>query len=103
MKYNPAFIEPMLCLSTVHLIKRTCDTFADGQIEGWPIFHKNEYGAFVHCNSGGISKVPQDLRRVMEFARGYSIQWIKFDPDGCEIDELPIYRASWEISEGDTP
>lgn len=94
-----SLIEPLLCLCTVHLTKRTCDTITyEERVVGWPIWYGNEYGAFVHVSPywRDYEDAPEDLMRCIEFAHKEGIAWIKFDPDGNVVDDLPTYNETWE-------
>jgi hypothetical protein len=88
-------IEPLLCLSTSHITQETCDQLVYTEYrEGWPSIYPNEYGAFipVHTCASREAQGPPDLAYVLDFARANNIQWIKFDPDGHVIDDLPTYE-----------
>lgn len=91
-------IEPLICLSTLHLTKETCDVIStpDQTPTHWPIVYPNEYGAFVYVNGDQFYGGPPDLAAVLQFARANDIVWIKFDPDGSVIDELKTYDSTWE-------
>ena len=88
-------IEPLLCLSTAHITKETCDALDDSHRPDLPVCYPNEYGGFVHvCEPCIVDESPQgppDLAEVLAFARSHGIVWIKFDPDGHELDDLPTY------------
>ena len=85
-------IEPMICLSTLHITRDTCDNLV-GNTPGMPIHYPNEYGAFVAVSSS--QRGPKDLAEVLDWAKANGIAWVKFDPDGSVIDDLPVYEELW--------
>lgn len=87
------FNEPLICLSTLHVSKETCDSL-DGRTIGNPIHYPNEYGAFIYVLSD--FKGPDDLARVLNFAASEGFIWVKLDPDGAVLADLPIYESTWE-------
>jgi hypothetical protein len=101
-----AFIEPLVCLSTVHLTKETCDTYSEvgSEIirEQGVISYPNEYGCFVVVPSGmeieelQDQHAPEDMLKVLRLANAFGLSWVKFDPDGEEVDFLPTYHESWQ-------
>lgn len=96
-------LEPLLALSTVHLSRETCDALAIYP-NAWPlVIYPNDYGAFVHVSELKLLTVdglPKDLARVVQFASERRISWIKFDADAQEIEGLPTYRNTWDMSGG---
>lgn len=88
-------IEPMICLSTLHLTKDTCEGFNSFYdfVGGYPIHYPNEYGSFVCVAS--VNRGPPDLAEVLDWAKFNGIAWVKFDPDGSVIDTLPTYDETW--------
>lgn len=100
-------LEPLLALSTVHLSRTTCDELSTYPND-WPlVFYPNDYGAFVHVSELKLltlDGLPEDLARVVQFASERRISWIKFDADAQEIEGLPTYRNTWDMSvSGDPP
>lgn len=115
---EPPFMK-LLDLSTAHIQERTCNGWFHEQqvkeqsetIEGPtgvvfsyipPVvfYEKGEYGWFVHVSTDwGFSSpeeplhqdVPEDLKRVLEYAARAGADWIMFDRDGEHNDELPVY------------
>lgn len=81
-------IEPLLAVSTGHLNTATLEDLQSGRIE-WVITYPNEYGAFVLVTDALMESVPEDLRNVMNWAREHGIHWVKLDPDGTVINDLP--------------
>lgn len=94
-------LEPLLALSTVHLSRVTCDALATYPSR-WPlVFYPNDYGAFVHVGEPAqlqVDELPSDLAYVMRFAAGKGIVWVKFDADAQELEGLPTYRNTWDMS-----
>lgn len=84
-------IETLACLSTTHLTRGTCQRLSSGELG----FYANEYGAFVWINQNHpLDMLPKDLRKVYEWAIGQKLDWLKFDPDGQVVPELPV--CDWE-------
>jgi hypothetical protein len=102
-----AFIEPLVCLSTVHLTKETCDTYSEvgPEIirEQGVVSYPNEYGCFVRVPSGNEiedlqgENTPTDMLKVLCLANAFGLSWVKFDPDGEEVDFLPTYHETWQL------
>lgn len=49
------------------------------------------YGWFVHASEEPDALVPSDLAAVMAHARSLGAEYIAFDCDAAEIDELPVF------------
>lgn len=83
--------ESLACLSTTHLTQGTCQRLASGELG----FYPNEYGAFIWINRNHpLDALPKDLRKVYEWAIEQNLDWLKFDPDGQTVPELPV--CNWE-------
>lgn len=85
-------IEPMICLSTLHITRDTCDGF-NAFPDQYPIHYPNKFGSFVCVASE--NRGPSDLAAVLDWAEANGIAWVKFDPDGSVIDDLPTYDSTW--------
>ncbi|USM11459.1 hypothetical protein vBCbaSRXM_14 [Citromicrobium phage vB_CbaS-RXM] len=67
---EPESIERLECLSTVF----QCD-----------------YGALLSTSATVPAKWPEDIQTVKDFAREQGCDYVMWDRDGPEIDELPKY------------
>ena len=87
-------IARMMVLSTGHLTERTRNTWIKEECP-WACFEKGEYGWFMYvCDDMGICEapdVPIELRSALHVARLRGCEWIMFDRDGPEIEDLPYY------------
>lgn len=109
----------LLDLSTCHIQESTCNGWFPDQLDKQlnetyagstgiefryiaPVvfYGKGEYGWFVHVSSDWKEStpeeplepsVPEDLRRVLEYAARAGADWIMFDRDGERVDPLPVY------------
>ena len=95
-------IRRMLGVSTAHITKETSD-WLDEQAklnaerestDGFTLCHcaSHYYGHFVYADEEARDRTeyPEDLRRVMAFARDrHDCDYILFDCDGEEYDVLP--------------
>ena len=102
-------IDRTLVLSTAHVSKATADILngdaperdglkpaIDGHVADWGC-----YGWVVWCGGQTVPKIeldaemlymPADLHRVVMFARDNNCQYVRFDCDADEIDELPTWE-----------
>ncbi len=93
---SEAVVFLVMDCSTVHLRLETLQAIRDEHVGH--LLYPNPYGAFCwvpdEADFGEIDEetVPQDLIDVLRFARKESCDWIKFDCDGTEYDELPKYE-----------
>lgn len=90
-------IEKLICLSTLHLKRETVERIQN-EIGPW---YGNEYGAFVYAQDEDIlldahRGYSKDLATVMAFACQQGLDWVKFDPDGHVLSNLPTYDSEWE-------
>ena len=52
---------------------------------GWLVYAHDEYGG------DDADEVPEELKRVIAWAKERGADWIKFDRDGAEYEELPTW------------
>lgn len=99
-------LESLLTVSTVHISRQTLDALSDMPTDWFVVAYPNEYGALICVGSlaDGRSSMPEDMLGLLEFGRANSIDWIKLDADGPEIEGLPTYRNTWDLdAEGSQP
>ncbi|RRJ54693.1 hypothetical protein EHV15_34410 [Paenibacillus oralis] len=92
-------IHSMLEVSTAHLSKETLKWLGEhaDSIEpsGFIVYAKSEYGYFIPIIDSDDSlsedrSIPDDLRKVIEFAESQQCTWIMIERDGFVIDQLPL-------------
>lgn len=52
------------------------------------------YGCFVYASEEPDDRVPSDLAAIMDYARARGAEYVNFDCDASEIDELPTFDWS---------
>lgn len=89
-------ISNMLTLSTGHITEETSELLSrepdDNTLQ--LTFYPNTFGGFLYVNnidSSIIETLPQDLSACVSLAQKQNCQWLQFDCDADEIDELPTY------------
>jgi len=87
-------IEKYMDLSTGYVTRETAE-WLDEQPSGIIMYPKGEYGWFIY--TGYIDELPEvipdDLVRVIKYARKKKCGWIVLDRDGDDdIMELPFYE-----------
>lgn len=91
-------INQYLDLSTGHITDRTCNVWASRN--PYPVVATYPCGVIVavpselpeqHPDTPRNIMIPEDLKRVIEYARSKGCALIRFDSDGDFIDELPSY------------
>lgn len=98
---NPfaAGLEPLVCISTVHLSASTIDDLSNGTLN--VISYSNEYGDFVYVPPADEqdelqNDIPEDLATVMKLCQEQGIVWIKFDRDGAHFGFLQDFSSEYE-------
>lgn len=97
-------ISTMITLSTCHITKET-DKWLKSEAENTDcgsglIVYEKDCGYFIMTPDSFDFEdmdVPEDLRRVLEFAIKTRITWICLDADGPVEEILPVYEWSKEI------
>lgn len=92
-------IKKMLAVSTKHISKKTCEWLNEqGKINATS--HETQkmadihcashaYGHIVYCHDDGTEDYPEDLVKVLDFARlTHDCNYVDFDNAGEEWDEL---------------
>jgi hypothetical protein len=96
-------IAKMLILSTSHVTNETrlkMEQWAEGEADenGFipTVYRKGDYGWIIHVHEAesemDTDRFPEDVTAAIVFARGQGCQWIMYDCDADEIDELPTYE-----------
>lgn len=93
-------IDKMLSLSTAHITKATGDWLdeqskltANNEME-LITYPKGEYGWFIPLYKEMFEEqkiIPESLLLILGYAWGTGCQWIMFDNEIEEIDDLPKY------------
>ena len=92
-------IHSILVLSTGHLTERDCNEWM--HTCPWSCFEKGEYGWFMYAcpDEDGAeddktiaADVPMAVRSAIHKARQLGCEWIMFDRDGPELEDLPHYE-----------
>jgi len=89
-------IIKMLDLSTAHIRQETGDWLTNCSYHdtGDPIVYaKQDYGWFVYAypDEEIPEEIPEDLLKVIKYARKKKCIWIMLDGDAPDIKELPVY------------
>ena len=89
-------IAKMLVLSTGHIDEITASRMTDEPytFEHVNVYGKGEYGWFVNVREEIADREaqPKSLADCLDFAARQGCQWIMFDRDGDQVDELPTYE-----------
>lgn len=98
-------ITKMLTISTAHITQETAELLdkvcKDGGYSRLIVYNKvakyiggtEEYGWFIYCKVGLPDlNVPEDLLKVMCFARDNDCDWLCLDRDGDVVDSLDKYK-----------
>lgn len=81
-------IRKVLVLSTRHLSRQTCQSYGD-----WPVISSHDHGLYAYVGDEPelYSDAPEDLQRVLAFAKKHGCTEVKFDCDGNQVTALPVY------------
>ena len=92
----------MLCLSTAHITPKTSAMLANDEIDDVTCYKKGNWGYFIFVpacvEENGSSDIPDDLRKVMDFARENGCLWVMLDCACACVDSLSEY--DWSESVG---
>lgn len=84
-------ISKMLTVSTAHINKETAKML-DGDID-IVIYDKGVYGWFIHIPDDPEEyNIPQELLKLMKFAKDLDCDWLCLDSDGEILDYLETYE-----------
>lgn len=84
--------ETLLVLSTGHLTESCCNRFLSDHDGPW--HEKADYGWFVHVEAThrwDLELIPMSLLDCIDFAADNNCEWIMFDRDGPQEDQLTYY------------
>lgn len=84
-------IYKTLCLSTAHISKETARQLDDDDLDIF-IVGKNEYSYTLYSEFDPEDDLPDDLRRVLEYAGSHDCRFVYLDSDEDIIPELPTYE-----------
>ena len=81
-------IQKIMTLSTAHIKEQTAK-FLDKSA-----YKKSEYGWFlpIEDRSYDTTTIPEDLKKVIEFAKDHGCSWLCLDRDGPILDYLDTYE-----------
>lgn len=85
----------MLELSTGHVSKETAAKLDESECPGVSSYPKGEYGWWVYAESYGKEEAgndaPPDLVDCLRFAQSIGCDWIMFDRDVDQLENLVTY------------
>lgn len=88
-------IQKYLDLSTGHVSAATAEWLDMNarKLISYKIQLKGEYGWLIFALSEEFDvEVPEDLLKVINYAKAKKCTWIMFDRDGATIDKLPYFE-----------
>lgn len=93
-------LQQVLVLSSDHynpkadyLFRSDCVSYEMGEF-GWLVMIPGSLD-----ESEFMAQRLPEIREAISYARQLGADWIRFDPDGPIMDDLPIYEAEWEAME----
>lgn len=91
---KPAPIEPLMAVSNAHVTPAAL-AWMEGGGSG-SIFYPNEYGGFLYLGGPELGTfgdaVPKEVQKIAAWGREQGLVWVKFDPDGCDVDGLAVFE-----------
>lgn len=91
-KFEELPILDMLELSTAHISENTARLLENNECKDLILSAWMEYGWIIYTNSTLTTDVPEDLARVLRYAHGLGISYVKIDRDGEVLESLPTYE-----------
>ena len=86
-------IRKFLTLSTAHVTNETRLILDETSTKDWPVFgFGGVYGWVIYAHDENLGEIPEDLWRVIEYARANGCDYVMFDADADMIEELPHYE-----------
>lgn len=86
-------IRKFLTLSTAHVTDDTRRILDESKLTDWPVFgFQGVFGWVIFCHEEKDETIPEDLWRVLEYARAKGCEYVMFDADADMIDDLPTYE-----------
>lgn len=89
-------ISKMLCISTAHITQKTSQLLCDEAIKDVTYYNKGDWGFFIYVptciEENTEADIPEDLQKVMDFARMNDCLWVMLDCAASVVDELPKYE-----------
>lgn len=86
-------IEKTLCLSTEHISPTTYNDLRDDIVDSVYVKGYDNWGITV-CSEYDDIDVPEDIKRVLDYAQKLGCRFVNLDADEDIIDDLPVY--DWE-------
>lgn len=90
-------IQKMITLSTAHITEQTAkllDKEPEKNNMTISVYKKSEYGWFLPIESidYNTAAIPEDLKKVIAFAKDHGCSWLCLDCDGPILDYLDTYK-----------
>lgn len=90
-------IQKMIILSTAHITEQTAkllDKEPEENSMTISVYKKSEYGWFLPIEniSYDTAAVPEDLKKVIAFAKDHGCSWLCLDCDGPILEYLDTYK-----------
>ena len=96
-------ISKIITLSTAHISPSTMDKLDANSSSVPPCFKKDKFGYFMLSNEDVLNDYadneyfPKDLKQCVEFARLHDCDWIMFDGEADEVEELDVYSITGKV------
>lgn len=88
-------IRSFLILSTIHVPQSVAQMLDQTPREEWPLCggHWSSYGWFLWCHEEDVEgNIPPELMVVFDFARSKGCNYVLFDCDADQRDDLPQFE-----------
>ena len=86
-------IRKFLTLSTSHVTNDTRRILDESKLTDWPVFgFQGVFGWVIYAHEETDETIPEELWRVMQYARANGCDYIMFDADADMIDDLPHFE-----------
>jgi hypothetical protein len=91
-------ISKMLTVSTEHITEDTTnfidDESVDTETNQLIVYKEDEYGWFIYTGFDieEVKSIPEDLKKLIKFAKGNDCDWLRIDRDGRLVNGLPTYN-----------
>ena len=85
-------IHKTLVLSTAHLRSSTCQALEAAELESWVVAGgKTDRGFYIYAHDEIPEGVQPELAVCLTFARQHGCEYVHFDADASDIDQLPTF------------
>lgn len=88
-------IRQFLIVSTIHVTQETAKMLDETPVKDWPVAGGpwGTYGWFMWCREEDLEgNIPPELMGVFDFARAAGCNYVLFDRDGDQRDDLPQFE-----------